>query len=77
LGELMDPVGVVVMQLEQRPPPVRSNSKQKLVKPMSWVGSYTSEDVGEPSLRIDAVHFAGLCRPPNYAESGRFPPISG
>lgn len=26
---------------------------------MSWVGGYTSEDVGEPSLRIDAVHFGG------------------
>jgi hypothetical protein len=26
---------------------------------MSWVGGYTSKNVGEPSLRIDAVHFGG------------------
>jgi hypothetical protein len=28
------------------------------------------EQVGEVGLRIDAIEFAGLCRPPNYAESG-------
>jgi hypothetical protein len=33
------------------------------------------QHVSEPGLRIDAVHLAGLCRPPNYAESGRFPQI--
>jgi hypothetical protein len=32
--------------------------------------------VSEPGLRIDVVHLAGLCRPPNYAELGRFPQIS-
>ena len=26
------------------------------------------EHVAQVGLRIDAVHFAGLCRPPNYAE---------
>ena len=39
------------------------------------VGDF-GEDVGEISLRIDVVHFGGLCRPPNYAEFGRFPQIS-
>jgi len=33
------------------------------------------QHVSKPSLRIDVVHLAGLCRPPNYAESGRFPQI--
>jgi hypothetical protein len=37
----------------------------------------SGQDVGEPGLGIDVVHLAGLCRPPNYAESGRFPQISG
>jgi hypothetical protein len=35
-----------------------------------------SQDIGEPSLRINIVHFGRLCRPPNYAELGRFPQIS-
>ncbi len=26
------------------------------------------QHVGEPGLRIDAVHLGGLCRGPNYAE---------
>jgi hypothetical protein len=30
------------------------------------------EHVGEPSLGIDVVHLAGLCRPPNYAERVRY-----
>jgi len=34
------------------------------------------EDVGQIGLRLDAAELAGLCRPPNYAESGRFPQIS-
>jgi hypothetical protein len=37
----------------------------------------SGQDVGEPSLGIDVVHLAGLCRPSNYAEPGRFPQISG
>jgi len=35
------------------------------------------EDIRQTAERIDVVDFAGLCRPPNYAESGRFPQISG
>ncbi len=34
------------------------------------------EDVGKPILGADAVELARLCRPPNYAELGRFPQIS-
>jgi hypothetical protein len=37
---------------------------------------HARQDVGEVSIGFDAVEFAGLCRPPNYAESGRFPQIS-
>jgi hypothetical protein len=35
------------------------------------------QDVGEIGKRIDVVELGRLCRPPNYAESGRFPQISG
>lgn len=34
------------------------------------------QDVGKPGLWVDVVEFGGLCRPPKYAESGRFPQIS-
>jgi hypothetical protein len=30
------------------------------------------EHIGEPRARIDVVQFAGLCRPPNYAERVHF-----
>jgi hypothetical protein len=30
------------------------------------------EDIGEIAEGLDAVEFAGLCRPPNYAERARF-----
>jgi hypothetical protein len=40
------------------------------------MGGDAGEDIAQPGLRIDAVHLGGLCRPPNYAESGRFPQIS-
>jgi len=30
------------------------------------------DDIGQVRLMIDAVEFAGLCRPPNYAERARF-----
>jgi len=33
------------------------------------------QHVGKPSLRVDVIELGGLCRPPNYAESGRFPQI--
>jgi hypothetical protein len=28
----------------------------------------SGKHIGEPSLRIDVIEFASLCRPPNYAE---------
>jgi hypothetical protein len=31
------------------------------------------QDSGQVGLGIDAVHLAGLCRPPNYAERTWFP----
>ena len=34
------------------------------------------EHVAQVSVRFDMVQLAGLCRPPNYAEPGRFPQIS-
>jgi transposase-like protein len=34
------------------------------------------ENVGQIGLRLDATELGRLCRPPNYAESGRFPQIS-
>ena len=38
---------------------------------------HASEHIAQVGVGFDAVEFAGLCRPPNYAESGRFPQISG
>jgi hypothetical protein len=35
-----------------------------------------SQDIGEPSLRVDVVEFGGLCRSSNYAERVCFPQIS-
>jgi hypothetical protein len=32
------------------------------------MGGDAGEDVGQPGLRIDAIHLSRLCRPPNYAE---------
>jgi hypothetical protein len=43
---------------------------------MSRMGGDAGKDVREPGLRIDTAHFGRLCRPPNYAELGRFPQIS-
>jgi hypothetical protein len=40
------------------------------------VGGDAGEDVSQPGLRIDAIHLAGLCRAPNYAERVRFPQVS-
>jgi hypothetical protein len=34
------------------------------------------EHVAQVSVRFDMAQLAGLCRPPNYAEPGRFPQIS-
>ena len=51
-------------------PPV---PRQQVVEPVRGVLGDPSQDVGEPGLRIDVVHFGRLCRPPNYAERARFP----
>jgi hypothetical protein len=32
------------------------------------MGGDAGEDIGQPSLRIDAVHLGCLCRPSDYAE---------
>jgi hypothetical protein len=37
---------------------------------------HAREHIAQVGVGFDAVEFAGLCRPPNYAESGRFPQIS-
>jgi len=50
---------------------------QKLIQPVDNVVVDAREHVGEPGLWIDVVELGGLCRPPNYAESGGFPQISG
>jgi len=44
---------------------------------MSRMGGDAGEDIRKPRLRVDAIHLCCLCRAPNYAESGRFPQISG
>lgn len=36
----------------------------------------SGEDIGEPSLWVDAVHFGRLCRTRNYAERAGFPQLS-
>jgi hypothetical protein len=28
----------------------------------------TGEDISQPGLGVDVIHFRRLCRPPNYAE---------
>jgi hypothetical protein len=38
---------------------------------MRGMGGDALEHVGQPGLRIDAVHLGGLCRAPNYAERRR------
>jgi hypothetical protein len=40
---------------------------------MSRMSGNAGEDIAEPGLRINAVHFGRLCRTPNYAERLRFP----
>jgi hypothetical protein len=40
---------------------------------MDGMISDTGENVGQVGLRIDTVHFAALCRAPNYAERACFP----
>ena len=34
----------------------------------------TGEEISEPGLGVDVIHFRRLCRPPNYAERVGFSP---
>jgi hypothetical protein len=46
------------MPLEQKVlMPARPIPGQKFVQPMSRMGGDAGEDIGEPGLRVDAVHF--------------------
>jgi hypothetical protein len=56
---------------------VSPNPGQQFVEPLGWMCNDARQDISEPGLWIQVVHFSRLCRPPNYAESGRFPQISG
>jgi len=50
---------------------------QQLIDVAIWMTvDDPGEDVGQVGERIDVVQLTGLCRPPNYAESDRFPQIS-
>lgn len=33
--------------------------QQQFLEPVCWIGGDPREDVGEPGLRIDVVHFGG------------------
>jgi len=53
----------------------RSGLLGRLPIPREQVGDFVDgviwkpgQHIREPSLRINVVHLAGLCRPPNYAE---------
>jgi hypothetical protein len=50
---------------------------QQLIDIAVWMTVHDpdEDDVGKVFQRIDVVDLAGLCGPPNYAESGRFPQI--
>ena len=48
--------------------------RQQLVDAAHGVaGDDLGQHIAQISLRIDGVHLASLCRPPNYAEWARFP----
>jgi hypothetical protein len=47
--------------------------RQQFVEPLNRMLGDTRQDIGEPGLRIDVVHFCRLCRSRNYAEWARFP----
>ena len=53
-------------------PPRRPGPGHEFVEARGWpeIDEFC-EHVGEVGLRIDAMQFAGLCRPPNYAERFR------
>ena len=47
--------------------------RQQLVEPVDGMSiDHAREHVGEVSVGFDAVEFAGLCRPPNYAEPAKY-----
>jgi hypothetical protein len=50
---------------------VASNSRATARQPMSRMGGNAGETIGQPGLRIDAIHLGRLCRPPYYAERVR------
>jgi len=63
------------MPLEQKVlMPARPIPGQKFVQPMSRMGGDAGEDIGEPGLRVDAVHFAVMMR--LYLAAVRRPPRS-
>jgi len=41
---------------------------EKFVDPLGGIVRQFGGDEGEPGVRIDLVHFVGLCRTSNYAE---------
>lgn len=45
-----------------------SNSRQKIVQPIIRMGGDAGDDIGDPGLRVEALHFGRLCHPSNYAE---------
>ena len=44
--------------------------RQKFIDTIDGMIGDASHDVTKPCLGVDAVELGGLCRPPNYAESG-------
>jgi hypothetical protein len=49
-----------------------SNARAAVVDFLDGMVGDSPDDVGQIGLGIDAVHLAGLCRAPNYAERARF-----
>ena len=46
---------------------------EKIVDLLDGIIGNAREDIGQTGLWLDAVHFARLCRAPDYAEWARFP----
>ena len=55
----------------------RHDPGQQLVDAVDWVVGDAFQYMAQICLRVDPVELGRLCRPPNYAESGPFPQISG
>ncbi|MCW2122634.1 hypothetical protein M2226_001378 [Bradyrhizobium elkanii] len=52
--------------------------RQQFVEAVDRVSiDHSLQHVTQVYVRLDVVELAGLCRPPNYAEPGRFPQTSG